>query len=102
MPVTKRTSWLELETDIWKSRAQAKQRWLELTLAEPAKSPREAEHQRAWIKQALQAVKRGQHDVKSQLALIDVYSAHLSALEMTLMSAEEARAGVEDAGSKRG
>ncbi|HUK33756.1 MAG TPA: hypothetical protein VLV86_07590 [Vicinamibacterales bacterium] len=83
---------LELQTDVWKTRAQAKQKWLERTLAEPAKTPRDVEHRTLWINQALQAVKRGQDEMKYQLALLDVYAAHLSALEMSLIAAAEQQA----------
>jgi hypothetical protein len=99
MPSTQFSSLLELQTEVWKSRAQAKRKWLERTLAELPRGPQEAKHQDAWIKQALLAVKRGQEDVKYQLGLMDVYTAHLSALEMTLMSAAEDRAR-RDVGSK--
>ena len=80
---------LELQSQLWKARAQAKQKWLERSLAEPAKTPREAAQRMAWIKRALKMVKRGQSDIKSQTSLLDAYAAHLSAIEMTLMSAAE-------------
>jgi len=91
MPVTIPTSLLELQTDVWKTRAQAKQKWLERTLAEMPKTPRQATHQTTWINRALQTVKEGQDEIKFQSALLDVYAAHLSALEMSLMSAAERR-----------
>ena len=100
MPATTHTSLLELQTDVWKTRAQAKQKWLERTLAEPAKTPRDVKRQALWITQALQAVKRGQDEMKYQLALLDVYAAHLSALEMSLMAAAEQRAS--DVGAIKG
>ncbi|HUK32372.1 MAG TPA: hypothetical protein VLV86_00590 [Vicinamibacterales bacterium] len=95
MPATTQTSLLELQTDVWKSRAQAKQKWLERTLAEPANSPRDAKRQLSWITQALDAVKRGQAELKYQTALLDVYAEHLNALEMSLMAAAEKRAAAE-------
>jgi hypothetical protein len=101
MPTTKPTSLIELQTDVWKSRAQAKLKWLERTLAEPARTPQESKHQSVWIQQALIAIRRAQDEIKYQLALMDVYTAHLGALEMTLMSASEERAR-EGGGSKRG
>ena len=92
MPATIGTqSLLELQVDVWKTRAQAKQKWLERALAEPAKTARQAKHQDSWIKQALQTVRRGQNEIKYQSALLDVYAAHLSALEMSLISAAEKR-----------
>ena len=91
MPATTPTSLLQLQTDVWKTRAQAKQKWLERTLAEPAKTPRDAKRQTTWIKRALNAVKQGQDEIKYQTALLDVYAAHLSALEMSLMAAAERR-----------
>jgi hypothetical protein len=95
MPATAPTPLLELESQVWKARAQAKQKWLERTLAEPAKSPREAERRSLWINQALSVVKRGQDQVKHQAALMDAYAEHLSVLEMSLIAAAE-RARPED------
>ena len=89
MPATAQTQLLELETQIWKARAQAKQKWLERTLAEPARNAREAERRATWIDQALNVVKRGQNQVKHQAALMDAYAEHLSVLEMSLIAASE-------------
>ena len=89
MPATAETQLLELESQVWKARAQAKQKWLERTLAEPAKSPREAERRSMWIDRALNVVKRGQEQVKHQAALMDAYAEHLSVLEMSLIAAAE-------------
>ena len=89
MPATAQTQLLELETQLWKARAQAKQKWLERTLAEPARNPREAERRATWISQALNVVKRGQDQVKHQAALMDAYAEHLSVLEMSLIAAAE-------------
>jgi len=91
VPGTTTTSLLEMQTDVWKTRAQAKLKWLERTLADPATTPRDAERQTVWIKQALHAVKRGQDELKYQAALLDVYAAHLGALEMSLIAAAEDR-----------
>ncbi len=93
MSAPMRTPLLDLQTQVWKARAQAKQKWLERNLAEPASTPREAELRSLWIKQALDAVKRGQDEVKYQAALLDAYAAHLSVLEMNLMAAAERPAG---------
>jgi hypothetical protein len=100
MPATTATSLLQLQTDLWKTRAQAKQKWLERTLAEPAKTPRDAKRQAMWIKQALNAVKQSQDEIKYQTALLDVYAGHLSALEMSLMAAGERRDSDESGKSK--
>jgi hypothetical protein len=89
MPATAQTQLLELESQVWKARAQAKQKWLERTLAEPARSVRDAERRAMWINQALDAVKRGQDRVKHQAALMDAYAEHLSVLEMSLIAAAE-------------
>ena len=83
------TSLLELQTQVWKARAQAKQKWLERTLAEPAPTSEEAARRLMWIKRALNEVKRGQAEIKYRAALMDAYTEHLSVLEMTLMSAAE-------------
>ena len=83
------TSLIELQTELWKARAQAKQKWLEQSLAQPAKSPDEAAWRMTWIKRALKAVKRGQAEIKHHAALMDAYAEHLSVLEMTLMAAAE-------------
>ena len=100
MPATAHTQLLELETQVWKARAHAKQKWLERTLAEPARNAQEAERRATWINQALSVVKRGQDQVKYQSALMDAYAEHLSALEMSLIAAAE-RARVEGKRSER-
>lgn len=64
MPATTPTSLLALETDVWKTRAHAKQKWLERTRAEPPKTSRDHKRQTAWIKQALQTVKHGHEEIK--------------------------------------
>jgi hypothetical protein len=80
---------LELQTQLWKARAQAKQKWLERTLLEPAEDPSDSTRRALWVKRALEAVRRAQATMKYNAALVDVYSEHLSVLEMTLMSAAE-------------
>jgi len=74
---------------MWKSRAQAKQKWLERVLAQPVRNPREAERRTMWIKRALEAVKHGQDELKYQTALMDAYAEHLTVLEMKLIQAAE-------------
>lgn len=91
MPATTTTSLLDLQTDVWKTRAQAKQKMLERILAEAPETPRDAQRQARWIHRALSAVKQGQDEIKYESALLDVYAAHLNALEMSLMAAAEQR-----------
>jgi len=93
MPATSQTAdLLKLQTEVWKTRAHAKQKELERTLAEPARSTGDARRQTMWIKQALDVVKRGQEELKYQTALLDIYTEHLNALEMSLLAANERRA----------
>lgn len=80
---------LELQTQLWKARAQAKQKWLERSLAEPARTAQEAAQRMAWVKRAINMVKRGRAEIKYQTALMDAYAEHLSAIEMTLLGAAE-------------
>jgi hypothetical protein len=82
---------LKLDSQRWKARAQAKQKWLARVLAQPARTPHEHERRTMWIKRALEAVKRGKTELKYQTALIDAYAEHLSVLEMNLMQAAEAK-----------
>jgi len=83
------TPLLEMQAQLWKARAQAKQKWLERMLIEPATTPQQAARRTAWIKRALTLVKRGQAEIRYRSALMDAYTDHLNALEMTLMSAAE-------------
>jgi hypothetical protein len=94
------TPLLELQTQVWKARAQAKQKWLERTLAEPPKYPRQALKRMLWIKRALGTVKRGQAEIRYRAALLDAYAEHLSVLEMTLIGAAEQKRN-RSAGSDR-
>jgi hypothetical protein len=82
---------LELQTQLWKARAHAKQKWLEQRLARPAKDPRAATRRLLWIKRTLETVKRGQAEIRYRAALADAYAEHLSVLEMILMGAAEQR-----------
>src|SRR5262249_10158491 len=101
MPTPTETPLIELETEVWRARAQAKQKWLERSLAAPAKTPGETAQRMAWIKQALGLVKRKQAEIKLQTALIDAYGAHLSAIEMTLLGAAEQKTPATSAAAKR-
>jgi hypothetical protein len=89
------TPLLELQSQLWKARAQAKQKWLERSLAQPTKSPDEAAWRTSWIKRALNTVKREQADIKYHAALMDAYAEHLSVLEMTLIAAAEQKRSAE-------
>lgn len=101
MPSSLETPPLQTKTQLWKARAQAKQKWLEQALAEPSQSPQLAARRMTWIKRALKVVKRGQSAVKYHSELADAYAQHLSALEMTLMSAAEQRTSTASGESKR-
>ena len=98
MPVTTEADapLLKLESQLWKTRAQAKQKWLERALAQPVRNPREKERRTIWIKRALEAVQRAQDEIKYQTALIDAYAEHLSVLEMNLIQAVEEKNGAPD------
>ena len=85
------TTLLELQTQLWKARAHAKQKWLEQRLTRPAKDPRAAARRSQWIKRTLDTVKRGQAEIRYRAALADAYAEHLSVLEMILMGASELR-----------
>ena len=80
---------LELQTQLWKARAQAKQKWLEQSLAQPTNTSEDAAWRVTWIKRALEMVKRAQDEIKYHAALMDAYTEHLSMLEMTLIAAAE-------------
>ena len=88
---------IELQTQLWKARAQAKQKWLEQSLAQPTRTPDDAAWRTTWIKRALNMVKRGQAGITYQAALMDAYAEHLSVLEMTLIAATEQKRDSEEA-----
>jgi hypothetical protein len=96
MPATIEAPLLKLESQLWKERAQAKQKWLERALAQPIQNARERERRTIWIKRALEAVKRGQDEIKHQTALLDAYAEHLSVLEMSLIQGAEEKRGAPD------
>ena len=98
MPATTEveTPLLELESQMWKARAEAKQKRLERLLAQPVQTPRESERRTMWIKRALKAVRRGQNELKHQTALLDAYIEHLTVLEMRLIQAAEEKRGAPD------
>src|SRR5688572_22669498 len=89
------TPLFELQTQLWRARAQAKQKWLEQSLAQPPSTPEDAEWRMTWIKRALNVVKRGQAEIRYHAALMDAYTEHLSVLEMTLIAAAEQKRSPE-------
>jgi hypothetical protein len=97
MPATTETepeaSVLKLESQVWKARAQTKQKLLEQILAQPVRNPREQKRRATWIKRALEAVKQGHDEIKYQTALMDAYAEHLTVLEMRLIQAAEEKEG---------
>jgi hypothetical protein len=58
------TPFLELQKPLWKIRGQAKQQWLEQSLAQPIRTSDDAAWRMTWIKQALNMVKRTQTEIK--------------------------------------
>ena len=90
------TPFLELQKQLWKARAQAKQKWLEQSLAQPARTSDLEAWRLTWIKRALKMVKRWQAEIKYQAALMDAYAEHLSVLEMTLIAAAEQKRSIEE------
>jgi hypothetical protein len=89
------TPLLELQTQLWRARAEAKQKWLEQSLAQPTRTSEDAALRTTWIKRALILVKRGQAEIKYHAALMDAYTEHLSVLEMTLIAAAEQKPSTE-------
>ena len=91
------TPYLELQKQLWKTRAQAKQKWLEQSLAQPTRTPDDAAWRLTWIKQALKMVKRAKVEIKYHAALMDAYTEHLTVLELTLLAAAEQKRSTETA-----
>ena len=91
------TPFIELQKRLWKARAEAKQKWLEQSLAQPTRTSEEAAWRMTWIKRALNLVKRGQAEIKYHAALMDAYTEHLTVLEMTLIAAVEQKRNPEAA-----
>ena len=101
MPATAHAPLLDLQRQVWKARAQAKQKWLEQALAEPPRNPGDAERRKIWVKRALSLVKRAQTEITNEAALMDAYTEHLSVLEMSLIGAAEQMAKSENTPAKR-
>ena len=93
---------VEKKAEMWKARAQAKQRWLEKALAEKTTSLRQVALRMAWIKRALKVVQRAQTTIKYHTGLVDAYAQHLNALEMTLMSEADEKTSTRATGQKAG
>ena len=91
------TPFLELQKQLWKIRGQAKQQWLEQSLAQPIKDADHAAWRVTWIKHALTIVKRGQTEIKHNKALMDAYMEHLGVLEVMLIAAAEQKHSAEEA-----
>jgi len=87
---------LNRESQAWKARAEAKQKWLERVLEQPVRTPQERERRTQWIKRALETVKDGQEELKYQTALMDAYAEHLTVLEMRLIQAAEEKRDAPD------
>lgn len=90
------TPFLERQKQLWKARAQAKQKWLEESLAQPTTTSDDALRM-TWIKHALNLVKRRQAEIKYHAALMDACTEHLNVLEMTLIAAAEQKRSTEAA-----
>jgi hypothetical protein len=95
------TPFLERQKQLWKARAQSKQKRLEQSLAEPARTSDDAALRMTWIKQALNIVKRREAEIKYYAALMDACTEHLSVLEMTLIAAAEQKRSTEAAPNLR-
>jgi hypothetical protein len=91
------TPFLDRQKQLWKTRAQAKQKWLEQNLAQPTRTSDDAALRMTWIKQALKMVKRRQAEINYHAALVDACTEHLSVLEMTLIAAAEQKGSSEAA-----
>src|SRR5215813_10077 len=79
----------ELRVGRLKSRARARQQWLERLLSSPVETPRQSHARKRWIAEALDRIKREQDSVTYRASLLDAYTEHLHVLEMTLMGAAE-------------
>ena len=97
MTSSAQTPFLERQKHLWKARAQAKQKRLEESLAQPTRTSDDAALRMTWIKQALNIVKRRQAEIKYHAALMDACTEHLSVLEMTLIAAAEQKRSTEAA-----
>src|SRR5262249_54689712 len=90
----------ELQTELWKARALAKQKWLEWVISEPVDNPKAAERRASWIKRALAAVRRGQAEIRYRAALNDATAGHLSVLEKILIGAADGGPAPPESGAQ--
>jgi len=89
MSVSTQSRLLELRVELWRARSQAKQKWLEQTLSQPPRGPREAVRRARWVKRALYSVDRRQNRLRAREALLKVYGETLTGLERILNHAAE-------------
>src|SRR5262245_37718317 len=102
MPSSRISRLRESRVDALKTRARAKQKWLERMLSASAQSLGEIGRRRHWIDDALQRIKRAKADAMYRASVIDAYTEHLSVLEMTLMRAAEEQLGKVSAPDAKG
>ena len=89
MVASRQTRLRESRIEVLKTRAQAKQQWLERMLSSPKATPGKIVRRQRWITDALHRIKRAKAEAMYQASLLDAYTEHLSVLEMTLMRAAE-------------
>jgi hypothetical protein len=89
MPVSRKSQGLESRIERLKERGRTKQEWLERMLSSPPATPAEGLRRRHWIHDALNRIKRAKAGAMYRASLLDVYTEHLSVLELTLMGAAE-------------
>ena len=89
MLASRKTRLRESRIEAVKTRARAKQQWLEQTLASSDQAATKTLRRQHWIADALHRIKRAKADAMYRASLLDAYTEHLSVLEMTLMRAAE-------------
>jgi hypothetical protein len=91
---------LELRIGRLKTRARARQHWLEKLLATPPETPTASLRRKHWVAEALDRIKRTQDILAYRAGLLDAYNEHLHVLEMTLMGAAEEKSGKSSPGPR--
>jgi len=99
MLASRKTRLRESRIEAVKTRARAKQQWLEQTLSSSDAAAAKSLRRQHWIADALERIKRAKADAMYRASLLDAYTEHLSVLEMTLMRAAEEK-GAETESSK--
>ena len=99
MLASRKTRLRESRIEAVKTRARAKQQWLEQTLSSSDAASGKNLRRQHWIADALERIKRAKADAMYRASLLDAYTEHLSVLEMTLMRAAEEK-GAETESSK--